>query len=61
MELTRLGLTLMLDGYGRGFGGLEHLRSLPFNQSSSTATSCETSIATRSRACPESHDEMAMP
>jgi diguanylate cyclase (GGDEF)-like protein len=29
-ELTRLGLTLMLDGYGRGFGGLEHLRSLPF-------------------------------
>jgi EAL domain-containing protein (putative c-di-GMP-specific phosphodiesterase class I) len=28
-ELTPLGLRLMLDDYGRGFGGLGHLRSLP--------------------------------
>ena len=29
IELTPLGLHLMLDDYGRGFGGLGHLRSLP--------------------------------
>ncbi|HJV94601.1 MAG TPA: EAL domain-containing protein, partial [Albitalea sp.] len=28
-ELSQLGLRLMLDEYGRGFGGLGHLRSLP--------------------------------
>ncbi len=28
-ELTQLGLSLMLDEYGRGFGGLGQLRSLP--------------------------------
>lgn len=29
-ELTQLGLKLILDEYGRGFGGLGRLRSLPF-------------------------------
>jgi EAL domain-containing protein (putative c-di-GMP-specific phosphodiesterase class I) len=28
-ELTRLGLTLVLDGYGRGFVSLDDLRRLP--------------------------------
>lgn len=28
-DLTRLGLTLTLDGYGRGFGAIDQLRALP--------------------------------
>lgn len=30
-EITQLGAQLMLDEYGRGFGGLGHLRSLPLS------------------------------
>ncbi|MEO8151591.1 MAG: EAL domain-containing protein [Rhizobacter sp.] len=30
-EITKLGAELMLDEYGRGFGGLGHLRSLPLS------------------------------
>jgi diguanylate cyclase (GGDEF)-like protein/PAS domain S-box-containing protein len=30
-EITQLGAELMLDEYGRGFGGLGHLRSLPIS------------------------------
>jgi diguanylate cyclase (GGDEF)-like protein/PAS domain S-box-containing protein len=30
-EITQLGARLMLDEYGRGFGGLGHLRSLPLS------------------------------